>query len=170
MLALISCVSAAATPETFDYIVVGAGAGGCPVAAKLALAGHSVLLLESGPDDDWTGVAPDPFNDYVPRQVDPMVLSDVATLTYAEEIDDAVMSEHVWATDRLRPPLSMFEGKSPRAEYMPRAKVAGGCTMHNYVIFLRGSPEVYDAWGEGWRWSDLLPTFKAIERDVRRVA
>ena len=56
---------------------------------------------------------------------------------------------------------------SPRAEYMPRARVAGGCTMHNYVIFLRGSPTIYDAWGDGWSWADLLPTFKAIERDVR---
>jgi choline dehydrogenase len=34
----------------FDYIVVGSGAGGAPLAANLAKAGFSVLLLEAGGD------------------------------------------------------------------------------------------------------------------------
>ncbi len=36
--------------ESFDYIVIGAGAGGGPVAAKLARAGYKVALLEAGLD------------------------------------------------------------------------------------------------------------------------
>ncbi len=40
------------THETYDYIVVGSGAGGGPVAANLASAGFSVLLIEAGPDYD----------------------------------------------------------------------------------------------------------------------
>jgi choline dehydrogenase len=35
---------------TYDYIVVGSGPGGSPVATNLAKAGHSVLLLEAGTD------------------------------------------------------------------------------------------------------------------------
>lgn len=36
------------TGATYDYIVVGAGAGGVPLADKLAQQGHSVLLIEKG--------------------------------------------------------------------------------------------------------------------------
>lgn len=35
--------------QTFDYIIVGAGAGGIPVADRLSEKGHSVLLIEKGP-------------------------------------------------------------------------------------------------------------------------
>jgi choline dehydrogenase len=40
------------SPETteFDYIIVGSGAGGGPLASRLARAGASVLLLEAGED------------------------------------------------------------------------------------------------------------------------
>ena len=36
--------------DNFDYIVVGSGAGGGPLAANLALAGKRVLLIEAGGD------------------------------------------------------------------------------------------------------------------------
>lgn len=36
--------------STYDYIIVGSGPGGGPLAANLARAGHSVLLLEAGDD------------------------------------------------------------------------------------------------------------------------
>ncbi|KAI0912248.1 cellobiose dehydrogenase [Ustulina deusta] len=35
--------------QTFDYIIVGAGAGGIPMADRLSEKGYSVLLLEKGP-------------------------------------------------------------------------------------------------------------------------
>src|SRR5438067_1797288 len=37
-------------PDGFDYIIVGSGAGGGPLAARLALAGSRVLVIEAGPD------------------------------------------------------------------------------------------------------------------------
>ena len=36
--------------KTYEYIVVGSGPGGGPLASNLARAGHSVLLLEAGDD------------------------------------------------------------------------------------------------------------------------
>ena len=43
------------TPCSKDYIVVGAGGAGAPMAYGLATAGCSVTVLEKGPDDTWTG-------------------------------------------------------------------------------------------------------------------
>ncbi|KAI3546703.1 fungal cellulose binding domain-containing protein [Colletotrichum abscissum] len=42
---------------TYDYIVIGAGAGGIPLADKLSEAGKSVLLIEKGPPSSgrWGG-------------------------------------------------------------------------------------------------------------------
>jgi choline dehydrogenase len=34
--------------KTFEYIVVGSGPGGGPIASNLARAGRSVLLIEAG--------------------------------------------------------------------------------------------------------------------------
>ena len=46
-----------APSTTYDYIIVGAGAGGIPLADRLSEAGHSVLLIERGPPSShrWGG-------------------------------------------------------------------------------------------------------------------
>lgn len=37
-------------PGDYEYVIVGSGAGGGPLAANLARHGHSVILLEAGDD------------------------------------------------------------------------------------------------------------------------
>ncbi|KAJ8118928.1 hypothetical protein OPT61_g197 [Boeremia exigua] len=44
-----ACSGTAAPTGSYDYIVVGGGAGGIPVADKLSEAGKKVLLIEKGP-------------------------------------------------------------------------------------------------------------------------
>jgi len=43
-------VSTSIDNTTYEYIIVGSGPGGGPLASNLARAGHSVLLLEAGDD------------------------------------------------------------------------------------------------------------------------
>ncbi|CAN9084886.1 cellobiose dehydrogenase [Alternaria alternata] len=45
----VKCVGSPAPSGSFDYIVIGGGAGGIPVADKLSESGKSVLMLEKGP-------------------------------------------------------------------------------------------------------------------------
>ncbi|PVI07312.1 cellobiose dehydrogenase [Periconia macrospinosa] len=53
----VTCQCTAVPDKTYDYIVIGSGAGGIPVADRLSEAGHSVLLLEKGPPSSgrWNG-------------------------------------------------------------------------------------------------------------------
>ena len=43
----------------FDFIIVGSGAGGGPLACRLALAGKRVLLIEAGQDPKSVGAVHD---------------------------------------------------------------------------------------------------------------
>ena len=63
------------TNETseYEYVIVGSGAGGAPLAARLALSGFSVLVLEAGEDmadDIYTNV---PALHFVAAEHPPMV-------------------------------------------------------------------------------------------------
>ena len=57
---------AAVPARAFEYIVVGSGAGGGTLAARLAEAGRSVLLLEAGGDPLATAGARLPEDYQVP--------------------------------------------------------------------------------------------------------
>ena len=50
-------VPTGAKAQTYEYIVVGGGAGGIPIADRLSEAGHKVLLIEKGPPSSgrWGG-------------------------------------------------------------------------------------------------------------------
>ncbi|KAK4140930.1 cellobiose dehydrogenase [Dichotomopilus funicola] len=50
------CANVSST-DTYDYIIIGSGAGGIPMADRLSEAGHKVLLIEKGPPSTghWGG-------------------------------------------------------------------------------------------------------------------
>ncbi|KAJ6495081.1 hypothetical protein C8R45DRAFT_986063 [Mycena sanguinolenta] len=95
--------------DFFDFIVVGAGPGGGPLAARLAESGYSVLVVDAGQNVESLDVAIPAYSG--------IVLSDpVVALNYT-------MHDY--------PPDFQFQNNNT---WYPRAQGIGGCALHNALV------------------------------------
>lgn len=122
-----------------DYIVVGAGSAGCIVAARLAEAGHSVIVVEAGPDTSLDSTDPlvqiDLLNIFVP------LLFPVLWRRFSRA-EESTQCGFWNATQSLLPFVSTDQN---RIYYpVPRACGAGGCASHHAMQDGVGSLQVYD--------------------------
>jgi len=123
----------------YDYIVIGAGSAGCPLAEKLsANPANSVLLVESGPVDNSTFI-------HMPRGLG-VILNPG--------------SKYIWD-------YQVQTGGNGPSERWYRGRTLGGSSSVNGMIYMRGAPLDYDGWAaagcEGWGWDQVLPAFMALE-------
>jgi choline dehydrogenase len=115
-----------AEAPAWDYVIVGSGAGGGTLAARLAEAGRRVFLLEAGSD---ARAAPEGrlADDY-----------DVPAF-HAFACENEAMSWNFqvrhYADDAAQARDSKYRAAAGGVLY-PRAATLGGCTAHNAMIFM----------------------------------
>lgn len=122
-------------PGDYEYVIVGSGAGGGPLAANLARHGHQVLLLEAGDDQGHSLTQKVPAFHIVSTE-DPAIRWDFFVKHYDDEAQAARDPKMTWET----PDGKAFIGVNPpsgskqKGMYYPRAGTLGGCTVHNALI------------------------------------
>ncbi|MFD1156316.1 GMC family oxidoreductase [Roseovarius aestuarii] len=118
---------------TYDYIVVGSGAGGGTLAARLAEEGMRVLLLEAGGDPRTLKGSVRDMGDAqnrLPADYDVPAFHPFATENAALRWDYFVR-HYKDADTQARNPKA-----GPEGVLYPRAGTLGGCTAHNAMIFV----------------------------------
>jgi len=127
--------------DTFDFIVVGAGSGGCAVAGRLSEdQGTSVALLDAGGgNQDWKVTTP-----------------------FAMALGN---KGNNWSFETVPQ-----KGLNGRIGYQPRGKGLGGSSAINAMVYIRGHRSDYDHWAAlgntGWAFADVLPYFKRSESNA----
>ena len=129
--------------ERHTHIVIGAGAAGCAVAARLSEdPDKQVLLLEAG-GRDWNPLI------HMPAGFTKLTGPSVN-----------------WGFETVPQP----ELNGRRMHY-PQGRTLGGSTSINAMIYIRGNRLDYDEWrdlgNEGWGYDGVLPYFRKSENNER---
>ncbi len=129
--------------DRHTHIVIGAGAAGCAVAARLSEdPGNRVLLLEAG-GRDWNPLI------HMPAGFTKLTGPSVN-----------------WGFETVPQP----ELNNRRMHY-PQGRTLGGSTSINAMIYIRGNRLDYDEWrdlgNEGWGYDGVLPYFRKSENNER---
>ena len=126
--------------ETYDYVIIGSGASGSVLAARLAEAGAgSICVLEAGDHDNRALVK-------IP----------------AGFVKNLSKPQLMWQFGSVA-----GDNTAGRSVYLPQGKILGGSTSINGLIYNRGQAEDFDHWASlgnpGWSYRDVLPLFRRSE-------
>ena len=137
----------------YDYVIVGGGAAGCVLAARLSEDPSTrVLVLEAGrPDYLWDVYI------HMPAALSFPIGNRLYDWRYESEPEPQMHDRRI---------------------YHARGKVLGGSSSINGMIFQRGNPLDFERWGadpglEQWDYAHCLPYFKThgdLLGGCRRVA
>jgi choline dehydrogenase len=131
------------TTTEYDHIVVGTGAAGSIVAARLSEdPGVTVCALESGPPDRHPYI-------HIPAGFIKIMFNEAYTWQFKTEPSPGV---------------------NGRSVIVPVGRTVGGSSSINGMIINRGQADDFNNWAQrgnrGWGYADLLPYFKRFERRI----
>ncbi|KXN84009.1 Choline dehydrogenase, mitochondrial [Leucoagaricus sp. SymC.cos] len=121
----------------YDFIVAGGGTGGGVVAGRLAENPNwRVLVVEAGPSN-----------------------TDISATITPGLITELTHTRVDWNYTTTTQP-----GANGRNANYTRAKMLGGCSSHNGMVYTRGARADWDGWAEatgdeGLKWDNMLPLF-----------
>ena len=126
--------------DQFDFVIVGAGAAGCVLAARLTEdPGTRVCLLEAGPPDT---------NRWIRMPAG-----------FTKTLFDPAITWPFWTE-----PTAHTGGRSIATTV---GRTLGGSSAINGMIYNRGQPADLDSWAQcgnrGWGYTDMLPYFQRSE-------
>jgi choline dehydrogenase len=150
----------ASSAKVYDYIIVGSGPGGGPLAANLARAGYTVALLEGGIDIVEA------------EKVDPTTVA-----TYSAPGFFGACSEHPYLSWDMFVNHYNDNAQSKRNDkwvtekgiLYPRGSTLGGSAAHNALLFVYPHDEDFDSIAEmtgddSWKSKKMREYFMRIER------
>ena len=128
------------TPDTSDWIIVGAGSAGCALAHRLSEnPSQRVLLMEAGGSDRSLYIK-------MPAALIRAIGNPRYDWCYQAEADAS---------------------RNHRVDLWPAGRTRGGSSSINGMLYVRGAAGDYDRWAEagctGWGYDELLPYFKRME-------
>ncbi|KAK5661798.1 hypothetical protein OQA88_9900 [Cercophora sp. LCS_1] len=170
-LATLAVVTSVGAAEEYEYIVVGSGPGGGPLAANLARAGHKTLLIEAGGDEGDNPTYADIMN-FNEAANDEATRWDFWVKHSDDPQRELKFKKTTWDTGDgtfyigLDPPVG---AKHLGIQY-PRAAVLGGCAMHNGAVCALPQDDdfnlVVNLTGDtSWEASKMRKYYQQIERN-----
>ncbi|KAI1328538.1 GMC oxidoreductase [Xylariaceae sp. FL0255] len=155
--------------STYEYIIVGSGAGGAPLAARLALAGYSVLLIDAGEDHHMERQVQVPALNGYASEYNPIRWEYFVT-HYTNETQAKRDSKMTYLTTDGEYYVGLYppKGAQQLGIYYPRTGALGGCTEHNALVTIRPSDKDWDdiaslTGDDSWASNKMLGYFEKLE-------
>ncbi len=139
----------------FDYIIVGGGSAGSVLASRLTeRSANRVLVCEAGEDTP-------------PGREPKEVLNSYSGTAY---LNNRFLWKELKVSTEVVSHNNDPTAPKPRLRKYEQARVLGGGSAINGQMANRGAPTDYDEWetrgATGWKWDNVLPYFKKLERDL----